>query len=445
MIELTMADQSVDEVAESSSDSDGGGGDDSGDSGDQNDQESSDSGDLMDYLENGSEGAGINVEASFDSSNANQVIDYLESDKGAGESRELFDKDGNKISAKEAAEIVGTDGYRAQIYAPENQNISKEQIHELVDKMANYEIDRVGAENMSIVYAVHTRADGTHAHAHVVYHSPNRAEVSKVGNFESKQALAEHIEARATIENSVQQLSNAEVARNEARQESLQNGQASGTEKADAAIERSMAKENSPNCGRVSMAQIDKSLSMSVDKGRMTAKGAREFHNRVEGRLNAMEKQGIGQWTNADHSHFQMDRAQWTQYQEIKAAEKAEIKAEKTAEAVQKGSETAREVVAQVEYKAEIADKAWSNAKAQRTAQERTQQQREQRDQRQEQQQQGGGDGGGGSQQQSAGADGGGGNPLKDIEREMEKMRREVDKQLEKDARERVNSHSQSY
>lgn len=404
-----------------------------------------DSGDLMDYLENGSEGAGINAEAAFDSSNADSVVGYLESDKGSGESRELFDKDGNKISAQEAKEIVGKDGYRCQIYAPENQNLSTDQIHELVDKMSTYEISRTGAENMSIVYTVHVRADGTHAHAHVVYHSPNRAEVAQVGQFDSKAALAEHIEARAAIENSVQQLSPAEIARNEMRQESLQNGKASGTEKVDAAIERSMAKENSPHCGRVSMAQIDRSLSVSVQKGRMTSKGASEFHNRVEGRLNSMEKNGMGQW-NADKTQFQMDRSQWTQYQESRAEAKAEIKAERTSEAVEKGQSQAQEVVAQVEYKAEITEKSWSTAKANRTAQERVQNQREQREQRQEQQQQGGGggdSGGGGSSSQSAG--GGGGNPLKEIEREMEKRHREIEREMEKAARERDKSLGLSY
>ena len=300
---------------------------------DSNTNTNGDRDDLVDYLDSG-KGEDLAAEAeNWKDATVEQVADYLDSNKDS-EYRQLFDRQGNEITAQQAKEAIGNDYFRAVIFNPE-QNFSRAELHKLADQIIENKSIKAG-QKIDAVYAVHQRIDGSNGHLHIVFHGEKQT-LEKAGidykKMDQKQ-LAEWIVERSNIVNEIKPISQTEKLRNVERLENLYGkNRASGTEKIDNMIERFMGK-NEHNMGNLSLKQIEKSLDHSLQKGRLSEKGKSYYLSRIEGRLNSLEKAGIAE--KIDKSHWKFDREKWTNFQaELREQKQAKIDT-KVAETIQK-------------------------------------------------------------------------------------------------------------
>lgn len=274
--------------------------------------------DLIDYLDNDKSDLSTVAETTewkneLQKNDVEGVTNYLDSDKGAGEYREMFDRNGNHITAKDAKSQIGQDQFKAVIYNPE-LNFNKEQLHELANKMIDAKSEKLGKQ-IDAVYAVHMRSDGTNGHIHVVYHSPTKSDLTKaqVDHTKlSKSELKDWIVERAEITNSVQEISSKEKQRNYERLSSIEGkNRDNGSQRRDATIERYMGKQEH-NEGNFSITQVEKSFDYSIQKGTMTPVQKDRLISEVRGRCKTHVKNGLAEKIGNDKYKF--DRAAWQEH-----------------------------------------------------------------------------------------------------------------------------------
>jgi len=237
--------------------------------------------------------------------------------------RMLFNYNGQRIDYK-VADNIGQhfEAQEIRIYNPQTDNLSIEELHQMAKDIIQ-ERSKAAGEKLNAVYAIHHRPDGSNKHLHIAYLGSMKA-LKKSGKGRKWINALDKIELNYTKD-----LKEREQAleRNQKRMDAInqkyEQGNYTGTQKADNFIWQHINKEN----GHFSLKRFD----WAITKSKMSAGQKEYWKTRVAQRLRGLERLGISK--SVDGHNYQLDLEKYahekTQIIE-KAVQKVSLEEEKS-------------------------------------------------------------------------------------------------------------------
>lgn len=237
--------------------------------------------------------------------------------------RMLFNYNGQRIDYK-VADNIGQhfEAQEIRIYNPQTDNLSIEELHQMAKDII-HERSKAAGEKLNAVYAIHHRPDGSNKHLHIAYLGSMKA-------LKNSGKGRKWINALDKIElNYTKDLKEREQAleRNQKRMDAInqkyEQGNYTGTQKADNFIWQHINKEN----GHFSLKRFD----WAIAKSKMSAGQKEYWKTRVGQRLRGLERLGISK--SVDGHNYQLDLEKYAQEKTQiieKAVQKVSLEEEKS-------------------------------------------------------------------------------------------------------------------
>lgn len=226
--------------------------------------------------------------------------------------RMLFNYSGQRIDYK-VADNIGQhfEAQEIRIYNPQTDNLSIEELHQMAKDII-HERSKAAGEKLNAVYAIHHRPDGSNKHLHIAYLGSMKA-------LKNSGKGRKWINALDKIElNYTKDLKEREQAleRNQKRMDAInqkyEQGNYTGTQKADNFIWQHINKEN----GHFSLKRFD----WAIAKSKMSAGQKEYWKTRVAQRLRGLERLGISK--SVDGHNYQLDLEKYA-HEKTRIIEKA--------------------------------------------------------------------------------------------------------------------------
>lgn len=226
--------------------------------------------------------------------------------------RMLFNYSGQRIDYK-VADNIGQhfEAQEIRIYNPQTDNLSIEELHQMAKDIIQ-ERSKAAGEKLNAVYAIHHRPDGSNKHLHIAYLGSMKA-LKKSGKGRKWINTLDKIELNYTKD-----LKEREQAleRNQKRMDAInqkyEQGNYTGTQKADNFIWQHINKEN----GHFSLKRFD----WAIAKSKMSAGQKEYWKTRVGQRLRGLERLGISK--SVDGHNYQLDLEKYA-HEKTRIIEKA--------------------------------------------------------------------------------------------------------------------------
>ena len=226
--------------------------------------------------------------------------------------RMLFNYNGQRIDYK-VADNIGQhfEAQEIRIYNPQTDNLSIEELHQMAKDIIQ-ERSKAAGEKLNAVYAIHHRPDGSNKHLHIAYLGSMNA-LKKSGKGRKWINALDKIELNYTKD-----LKEREQAleRNQKRMDAInqkyEQGNYTGTQKADNFIWQHINKEN----GHFSL----KRFEWAIAKSKMSAGQKEYWKTRVAQRLRGLERLGISK--SADGHNYKIDLEKYA-HEKVQIIEKA--------------------------------------------------------------------------------------------------------------------------
>lgn len=226
--------------------------------------------------------------------------------------RMLFNYSGQRIDYK-VADNIGQhfEAQEIRIYNPQTDNLSIEELHQMAKDII-HERSKAAGEKLNAIYAIHHRPDGSNKHLHIAYLGSMKA-LKNSGKGRKWINALDKIELNYTKDlKEREQALERNQKRIDAINQKYEQGNYTGTQKADNFIWQHINKEN----GHFSLKRFD----WAIAKSKMSAGQKEYWKTRVAQRLRGLERLGISK--SVDGHNYQLDLEKYA-HEKTRIIEKA--------------------------------------------------------------------------------------------------------------------------